>query len=395
MTSQVNQKVQLLVHHFTTRNDDIFLDNDPHVKMAEFFVKMTLNDRLFDERHIFSDVSDNQFHSKFQECLDRVRQGESDAESDLFDSIANHESYKYRLEIPYEDITKLIYEIENDVSSLELDQKFLGFEFALKNVTLEQGKADSRKIEKAYRKFKRHLKLAVAQKDYFQSITKQAKSSAELADTQSNHAKETARGAEKVALEAKDISKKAKDMSDGMVTNFVTILGIFATIIITVFGGINLIGSTVKLLEGNSRLSYLVFVVSFLMICLLTLIQMLTLWVSGLNSKSDSDSESNDKNEVKANRVRIGLCKRWMRFPLYTKSILVLSILILLSLMCISCLPQIEKASSENPKDVFRSETTTGININIDSKSKNDIPAPVVNTLQPVIDEMLDSDSKR
>ena len=286
----------------------------------------------------------------------------------------------YRL--PYKEISEKIYEdreltIRSNelISFSEVVRKEIDNLYNQLKINDQANDMSSKDhINECFNKFIQHITLALTQKAFIL---------------------ESAEEAGKIATLAKKQAKKAKDMSDGMVTNFVTILGIFATIIITVFGGINLIGSTVKLLEGNSRLSYLVFVVSFLMICLLTLIQMLTLWVSGLNSKSDSDSESNDKNEVKVNRARIGLCKRWMRFPLYTKSILVLSILILLSLMCISCLPQKEKASSENPKDVFRSETTTGININIDSKSKNDIPTPVVNTLQPVIDEMLDSDSKR
>src|SRR5690606_39631774 len=51
-----------------------------------------------------------------------------------------------------------------------------------------------------------------------------------------------------------------------MMVNYVTILGIFASIIITVFGGINLTNATVKLLESEHDLPMMVFVISFLMI---------------------------------------------------------------------------------------------------------------------------------
>lgn len=349
MTSEVNQKVKLVVQHFVTRNDEIFLDADINKKMAELFVSMTLRDGLFDERHIFTENDISQHKSRILECVEKMKLKEDGAESELFEAMANAESYKYRLEIPYEDITKLIYDFDGNVELLGLAQKFEVFEFALKDTAQKHSTTDSRKIEKAYKKFKRHLKLAVAQKDYFLSINKQAKESAELADQRSTHAKKTASSAKKAASEAKEISKKAKDMFDGMITNFVTILGVFATIIITVFGGINIVGATVKLLEGNNKLVYLVFVVSFLMICLLTLVKLLISWISSM--KGYAEKIENKISPKEGNRV-FNFIKG---LDFYTKSILLFLIAIFASVLCIA---MTYDHSSAKFKDNANSETS-------------------------------------
>lgn len=336
MTNQINQKVQLLVNHFIVRNDEVFSDDtekNPNKIMAELFIKITITEGLFDERHIFSKESNDNHQLDLNECLQQIKDGKEGADSALFEVIANHESYKYRLEIPYEDITKLIYDA--DVDFLGLDQKFQGFEFVLKEVASKCDLIEQRKIEKTYKKLKRHLRLAVAQKQYFQSITEQARASALSADEQSKKAKETAENAEKEALNAQEVSKKAQAMSDGMITNFVTILGVFATIIITVFGGINIVGATVKLLEGNNKLVYLVFVVSFLMVCLLTLIRLLISWITSIRGVVE-----NDKNISDTDQGKLKYLKYIINSNFYTRSILSFLVVIALSGICIACNPK-------------------------------------------------------
>lgn len=283
----------------------------------------------------------------------------------------------YRL--PYKEISEKIYEnrelsIRSNelISFSETVSREISILYTQLNDEEKVGRESLEHIHECFNKFIQYISLALAQKAFIL---------------------ESAEEASKIAMLAKKQAKKAKNMSNNMVTNFVTILGIFATIIITVFGGINLIGSTVKLLEGNSRLSYIVFVVSFLMVCLLTLIQMLTLWISKLNNKeinTFNDSENNDQGG------RFSICNKWRNFSLYTKSILILSLLILLSFICICYLPNSEgSGKKENPSNMYNSETRTGININIDSNSEKLSPKPIVNTLEPIIQEMLDEDSKK
>lgn len=199
--------------------------------------------------------------------------------------------------VPYHDITQYVYNYKTEIRIDELDMVLNAIELKLDNY-------DESTI-KCFRKFRRNISLAVTQKYYIQKVAKDALDTAndaeEIANRASNisgkasetleHAKSAAKRAEivasnaqKLASEAKNQISETKKVSENMMVNYVTILGIFATIIITVFGGINIIGSTVKLLEGSNKLAYLVFVVSFLMICLLTLIRTLTTWISSLNN---------------------------------------------------------------------------------------------------------------
>ncbi|WP_062034630.1 hypothetical protein [Acinetobacter sp. BMW17] len=220
---------------------------------------------------------------------------------------------------PYHDITQFIYNYKTEIRIDDLNLVMDALELKLQDFPDEA-------FAKCFRKFRRNILLAVTQKYYIQKVASDVLSTARNASLAANDAlqtasaalnaaneaeekatraanlsgsaKETLVHARKAAKKAEDVSsdalklagdariqiQEAKKSSENMMVNYVTILGIFATIIITVFGGINIIGSAVKLLEGNSKLAYLVFVVSFLMICLLTLIRTLTTWISALNN---------------------------------------------------------------------------------------------------------------
>lgn len=287
--------------------------------------------------------------------------------------------------LPYKDITVLVF--DDDAKIIKTDA-YVGFTTTVKEEILEICSGENptnvsiEHIVACYEKFISHIELALIQKNFMLKSAKKAESLAKDADH--------------ISKEASKQAQNAQELSSNMITNFVTILGIFATIIITVFSGINLVGSTVKLLEGSARLSYLVFVVSFLMVCFLTLIQMLTLWINKLNGKDENITEVVGGNNTRDDTKKVGLYKQWLKFPLYTKAIQVLGILILLSLICISCLPQKEKSDDESSKkDYFRNATTTGININIDSKGKNNIPTSEFNTMEQISQEVLDEDIKK
>lgn len=183
--------------------------------------------------------------------------------------------------LPYKDISTLVF---SDQSIEVMSDTFDGFITTVREEIEDTFEIYGLNISKdhisaCYEKFASHIELALIQKKFMLDIAKEADKSAKEAD--------------RVSKVAQKQAKKAKDMSNGMITNFVTILGVFATIIITVFGGINIVSSTVKLLEGNNKLVYLVFVVSFLMICLLTLIKLLMSWISSIRVNGEDPQDTN------------------------------------------------------------------------------------------------------
>ncbi|RPE28217.1 hypothetical protein EC846_3106 [Acinetobacter sp. BIGb0102] len=85
------------------------------------------------------------------------------------------------------------------------------------------------------------------------------------------------------ALEA--AQKAQKDAEDSK-TQFVTILGIFASIIVALFGGISLVKAATELLSDEKNISLFVFVISILLLSFLLLIMLLTSWILALNTKN-------------------------------------------------------------------------------------------------------------
>lgn len=202
--------------------------------------------------------------------------------------------------IPYHDISDFIYNYKTKIRINDLEILMLAIELKLEDHPEE--------IQKCFRKFRRNISLAVTQKNYIQRVAndalKTADIAAEVATKASNisgkanetleHAKKSAQRAEDVASnaqrlanEANDQIKETKKASESMMVNYVTILGIFASIIITVFGGINLTNATVKLLESEHDLPMMVFVISFLMIGFISILIILITWISSLREHTE------------------------------------------------------------------------------------------------------------
>lgn len=168
--------------------------------------------------------------------------------------------------LPYKEITRVVYDFEESNKTIGSD-KITGFAEKVSLGLEKDGGFDSNAIN-AHEKFLEHVLLAKVQKTFILKSARQADSIANKAEKQ---------------------AKKAKKMSSGMMTNYVTILGIFATIIITVFGGLNLISSAVQMIVAKRNLVYLLFVVSFLMFCLSTLVTLLTDWIKSLNMMNNDE----------------------------------------------------------------------------------------------------------
>jgi len=202
--------------------------------------------------------------------------------------------------VPYHDISDFIFNYKTKIRVDDLEILMQAIELKLND--------QSEEIKKCFRKFRRNISLAVTQKNYIQRVAsdalKTAEIAAEVANKASNisgkanealdHAKKSAQRAEDVASNAQRLANEANDQiietkkaSESMMVNYVTILGIFASIIITVFGGINLTNATVKLLESEHDLPMMVFVISFLMIGFISILIILITWISSLREHTE------------------------------------------------------------------------------------------------------------
>lgn len=250
----------------------------------------------------------------------------------IFDEVIIRTRCLPNFDIPYDDITELIYDYSQDINLYELDLMMGELEGRYQEIYPFSQDGQKHPNHKCLTKFRRHIYLAATQKNYINKITQQE---AKTARNIANSAQEISRKAEKLSIKAEMLAQKSEQLATdadnqakSTIANYISILGIFASIIFTLFGGFNLISSTVKLLETSSRLPYLVFIISLLMICLLTLLNMMVKWVN---------SVSNLKNalEGQINNATQGVKRNWWevwKWDFYTKAVSVFLIATGLSL---------------------------------------------------------------
>lgn len=252
----------------------------------------------------------------------------------LFDFVLQSNKCLDGYPIPYHAITRYIYNYNNEI---RIDDLNLLMD-AVETKILE---SRPKEVVECFRKFKNHISLAATQKYYIQKIA--------------SDALEVAEKAEKAANEA-DIQAKST------IANYISILGIFASIIFTLFGGVNLIGSTVKLLEVNSRWPYLTFIIALLMICLLTLLNMMVKWINSMSNLKMALEKQNKEDNLTA-----GKCY-WYKpctWDFYTKSVSFFLLILLLS-MC-----GMYKVNKENLFSISTETTTMNIPESKNSKEAN------------------------
>lgn len=130
-------------------------------------------------------------------------------------------------------------------------------------------------IKECYDKFTHHILLAQVQKDFMlRSAT---------------NANRLALEAQENAELASNLSAEAKKLYDGMMVNYITILGIFASIIITIFGGMQIISATTNLLQTDIKLATLILVLSLLTLLIVLILSILLNWISNLKQSKNSN----------------------------------------------------------------------------------------------------------
>lgn len=103
-----------------------------------------------------------------------------------------------------------------------------------------------------------------------------------LAQVQKEHVEMVANNANIAAKAAQSAAEKAKTMQEDMMVNYITILGIFASIIITIFGGMQIISATTGLLQSDLNIATLILILSFLTFLIILILWMLFTFISNL-----------------------------------------------------------------------------------------------------------------
>ncbi|QTD63187.1 hypothetical protein J4G46_07460 [Acinetobacter towneri] len=253
----------------------------------------------------------------------------------IFDQVIIKTRCLPNFDIPYDDITELIYEYSQDISLEELDLMMEELEGRYQELYPLLDDGNKHPKHKCLTKFRRHIYLAATQKNYINKVTQQQ---AKIARDTAISAQKISKRAEKISTEAELLAKKSEKLANeadaqakSTIANYISILGIFASIIFTLFGGVNLIGSTVKLLEVNSRWPYLTFIISLLMICLLTLLNMLVKWINSMSNLKRA-LETQNKNDGVHNTDK---CRLYNPFSwdFYSKSVSSFLVILIISLV--------------------------------------------------------------
>lgn len=159
----------------------------------------------------------------------------------------------YNLNLPYKDITDVVFYSEKIILSDSI--KNFG-ENNLRNIVVRNYdkqklnanyQTENKYIERFFRvhnKLVEHTLLAQAQRDFIKNTIKDTKIIAE-------QVKDTAENAQKIANKAEDTAQKAEETYKLMFANYVTILGVFTAIIVTIFGGLNVINTVAKNINEN------------------------------------------------------------------------------------------------------------------------------------------------
>lgn len=307
--------------------------------VADLFIQSVLKYNLFKENNYFTREIQIITEDEFLDSILQIKQGDKASLKGFAEYISHKESKKFQFEVPYEYITDYVYSNDLNIEYVVVEDRLNSFAQCISGNISDLDDSEIKTLEKVFRKFRRHLLLAIYQKKYIDDVTKnEAKNAGVIANKAqiianaaqkiANKAKSDSEKAEKLAEKAEDLASEADNQAKSTIANYISILGIFASIIFTLFGGVNLIGSTVKLLETSSRLPYLVFIVSLLMICLLTLLNMMVKWVNSMsNLKNALEKHSNVANQHLAHH-----CWKVCQWDFYTKSVSFFLVILLISL---------------------------------------------------------------
>ncbi|MFV8192417.1 hypothetical protein [Acinetobacter soli] len=198
----------------------------------------------------------------------------------LFERVISDKQCLPNIDIPYDDITSFIYDFNEEINLKDLDS-MMGEVESIVSINYPPEITSGKKHDKhqCFYKFRTHIFLAATQKNYIKKVTQELVVEANSVATAANE----------IAQEAKDQAGIAKKTYDEMMVNYITILGIFASIIITIFGGMQVISATTGLLQANISIATLLLVLSFLTLLIILILAILLNWISNLKELKRSN----------------------------------------------------------------------------------------------------------
>lgn len=179
--------------------------------------------------------------------------------------------------LPYKDITDSVFDSEKQILTGSLTTFGKNMEKAINhsfdedspNKHHEKREKYVRRFMYIHGKFVEHILLAQVQKEYIERISNKAEIAAES---------------------AYEIAEEAKKTYNTMFANYVTILGVFTAIIVTIFGGLNVLGSVV--LSKNADFSVILSLAALALLCMVSLLYFLTHMILKIINKGDGSSSS-------------------------------------------------------------------------------------------------------
>lgn len=358
--------------------------------IADLFIQSVLKYNLFKENNFFTREIQIISEDDFLESFSRIKQGDKSSLKCFTDYISHKESKKFQFEVPYEYITDYVYSNDLNIEDIVVEDRLNSLAQCISGKILNLDDSEIKTLEKVFRKFRRHILLAIYQKKYIDEVTRKGAKEAELiadsarniadiaklvaynakttannsadlskkvqealneaqytvdraqigaeealsissrANDALNKVQEIANKTESTAQHAQKLANEADAQAKSTIANYISILGIFASIIFTLFGGVNLIGSTVKLLEVNSKWPYLTFIIALLMICLLTLLNMMVKWITSMSNLKRALEKQNKEDKVAARKCSLFNPFTW---DFYTKAVSFFLLILLIS-MC-------------------------------------------------------------
>lgn len=185
-------------------------------------------------------------------------------------------------------IGKQVLDVVLQVNQIKQDNKKLTKDLSDSKRNISELKAEILGLQNDLKDGKQLLKDS---RDIILSSVLDAKSANSEASSAKNSVQEikiTLDDVQKETTQALESARKAQKDAEDSKTQFVTILGIFASIIVALFGGMSLVKAAVELLTNDGSLPVFVFVVAVLLLSFTILLVFLTSWITSLNTKEAS-----------------------------------------------------------------------------------------------------------
>ncbi|KPN73949.1 hypothetical protein [Neisseria sp. 74A18] len=170
--------------------------------------------------------------------------------------------------LPYKDISDVVFQNDCLVSGDTLNNFCAKVDDVI-NTKLREDSRSENEIQRAldcHKKLVGHIQLAQAQKEFMQKSAKEARKIADEAKTVADDAKT-------VANDAKTVAGKADATYKSMFANYVTILGVFTAIIVTIFGGLNVINVVMR--QDGVNFSHVLSLSAISLMCVVLLLYLL------------------------------------------------------------------------------------------------------------------------